>query len=335
MRRIYAREQIRKESKRISDFSGCPNLLEQVCFYRHIGGCLDKPNRHQFGHIGISSRKWQSHSTSSPVLSKVMNSDFIVDPAMQARLEDFQDIASLPRVKTYSLVNFEFLSSTSVTGWAGYVLVQKLKHLKLELKKWNVEVFGNVSSKLKVSEEELHAFDILAEERPLVQAEMARRRVVRGELWKLRRMVEWIWHQKSRLNWTLNGDKHTNFFHVFANTRQNRDMINSIDVNGVSYEDPNRVKFEVNQHFKKQFAEDCAKRPVLGGIFKTIGTDYVSHHLASEFSEAKVLAAIKDCNSNKALGLDGFNLLCYQKFWKVMKPEIMQFFADFHSNSFY
>ncbi|XP_028073736.1 uncharacterized protein LOC114276156 [Camellia sinensis] len=205
-------------------------------------------------------------------------------------------------------------SSSLVTGWAGYILVQKLKHLKLALKKWNVEVFGDVSYELKVSEEELHAIDILAEERPLTQAELARRRVVRGEMWKLHRMVEWIWHQKSRLNWTLNEDKNTRFFHVFANARQSRNMINSIEVNGVSHEDPHRVKLEVNQHFKKQLAEDWVTRPVLEGVFKTIGSDYVFQHLVSEFSEAEVLAVIKDCNSNKAPGPDGVNLLCYQKF---------------------
>ncbi|KAL7195821.1 hypothetical protein ACSBR1_035955 [Camellia fascicularis] len=55
-------------------------------------------------------------------------------------------------------------SSTTITGWAGFRIVQKLKQLKLELKKWNIEVFGNASFKLKALEEELHALDILAEE---------------------------------------------------------------------------------------------------------------------------------------------------------------------------
>ncbi|CAL5404505.1 unnamed protein product [Camellia sinensis] len=224
-------------------------------------------------------------------------------------------------------------SSTTVTGWAGFRIVQKLKQLKTELKKWNVEVFGHVTSKLKALEAELHTLDILAEDGLLDDSGRSRRRVVRGEMWHLLRMVEWIWHQKSRLNWTLNGDKNTRFFHVFANTRQSRNMISSIVVNGVSYEDPSRVQLEVYQHFKKLFTEDWVSRPVLGGPFNTIEADYVSHHLVAEFSEAEVLAAIKDCNTNKAPGPDGFNLLCYQKFWKTMKPEIMQFFADFHTNS--
>ena len=63
------------------------------------------------GHIGISSRKWQSHSASSPTLSKAMNSDSIVDLAIQVCVEDFQDTAALPRVKTYPRVDFESLVS--------------------------------------------------------------------------------------------------------------------------------------------------------------------------------------------------------------------------------
>ncbi|CAL2252328.1 unnamed protein product [Prunus armeniaca] len=46
------------------------------------------------GHIGISSKKFLSHSASSPALSKAMNSDSIVDRAMHVCLEDFQDIAA-------------------------------------------------------------------------------------------------------------------------------------------------------------------------------------------------------------------------------------------------
>ena len=68
-------------------------------------------SRHSFGHIRISLRKWQSHSASSPALSKAMNSDSIVDLAMQVCLEDFQDTVAPPRVKTYPLVDFESLVS--------------------------------------------------------------------------------------------------------------------------------------------------------------------------------------------------------------------------------
>jgi len=63
------------------------------------------------GHSGISSRNYRSHSASSPALFKAINSDFIVERAMQVCLKDFQDIATPPRVKMYLLVDFDSLKS--------------------------------------------------------------------------------------------------------------------------------------------------------------------------------------------------------------------------------
>ena len=64
-----------------------------------------------FSHIGISSKKFLSHSASSAALSKAMNSDSMVDLANTVCLVDFHDIAAPPSVKTYRLVDFEFLES--------------------------------------------------------------------------------------------------------------------------------------------------------------------------------------------------------------------------------
>ena len=58
------------------------------------------------GQNGISSKKFRSHSASSPALSKAMNSDSIVERAIHVCLDDFQDIAPPPIVKTYPLVDF-------------------------------------------------------------------------------------------------------------------------------------------------------------------------------------------------------------------------------------
>ena len=60
-----------------------------------------------FCHNGISSKNCRSHSASSPVLSKAMNSNFIVERAIHVYLEDFQDTAAPPRVNIYLLVVFD------------------------------------------------------------------------------------------------------------------------------------------------------------------------------------------------------------------------------------
>ena len=64
-----------------------------------------------FGHNGISSKNYRSHSASYPALSKAMNSDFIMKQAIHVCLKDFQDIAALSRVNMYPLVDFVFSES--------------------------------------------------------------------------------------------------------------------------------------------------------------------------------------------------------------------------------
>ncbi|XP_028098837.1 uncharacterized protein LOC114298467 [Camellia sinensis] len=74
------------------------------------------------------------------------------------------------------LVDPKWWKEANVVGWAGYVLLNKLKTLKLGLKKWNVEIFGNVTNKLKTAESDLHKFDLLAKDRDLTDSEKATRR---------------------------------------------------------------------------------------------------------------------------------------------------------------
>ena len=56
--------------------------------------------------IGISIKRFLSHSASVPAFSKATNSDSIVERAVTVRLDDFQDTAPPPSVITYPLVDF-------------------------------------------------------------------------------------------------------------------------------------------------------------------------------------------------------------------------------------
>lgn len=223
-------------------------------------------------------------------------------------------------------------NETNVEGWAGFKLQVKLKSLKLALKQWNLEVFGNVNTKLKQAEVELHALDLEAEIRELDEDEKTRRAAVRGEIWKLSRMVDRIWLQKSRLNWFLNGDKNTRFFHIMASCRQDKNMISSFSENEEVVDDPLRVRQKVKLYFVKQFSESWKCRPTLGGDFKLVSHSPMFDGLEAEFTELEILSAIKECDGNKALGPDGFNLFFFQKSWKLMRGDVVQFMQDFHRN---
>lgn len=78
--------------------------------------------------------------------------------------------------------------------------MKKHKSLWFAFKKWNSEVFGNVTMALQAAVEELHGIDLVAESRNLDEEESRRRREVRNEVWSLSRREEWLWLQKSRMN---------------------------------------------------------------------------------------------------------------------------------------
>ena len=81
----------------------------------------------------------------------------------------------------------------------------------MALKKWNVEVFGDVSSKLKAAKDEVNNLDLIVEVRDLVKVEKVKTREVISEAWRLSRVSKWMWLQKARLEWSYKGDKNTRY----------------------------------------------------------------------------------------------------------------------------
>lgn len=125
-------------------------------------------------------------------------------------------------------------------------------------------------------------------------------------------MLEWMWLQKSRMNWALKGDRNTRYFHIMACNRNSRSSLCSVMVNGVMVEKPLEVTHVVMSHFKNHFSESWDDRPKLSGQFKNIRGSPATELLEAEFSEKEVRSVIKSCEGNKAPGPDGFNLAFFK-----------------------
>jgi hypothetical protein len=92
-------------------------------------------------------------------------------------------------------------SSFQFFGSPSFVLAKKLRALKWEIKRWNLEEFRDVRERNKTSEEELKSLDRIEEGRQLTEEEKARRSRITRELEATLLQEEISLRQKLRIRW--------------------------------------------------------------------------------------------------------------------------------------
>jgi hypothetical protein len=148
---------------------------------------------------------------------------------------------------------FSFLGSSS------FVLAKKLRALKGEIKRWNLEEFGNVEARNKAWTEELKLLDRTKEGRGLSKEKV--RRLLATDLEASLLQEEISCRKKSRVRWLKEGDKCTKFFHQVANANCRNNSIESLIVNGSSTFDPTIISDHIVKFYESLFSEPMSWGP--------------------------------------------------------------------------
>jgi hypothetical protein len=209
------------------------------------------------------------------------------------------------------------------------VLAKKLRAFKGEIKRWNMEEFGDVRERHKASCEELKSLDRIEEGRQLTEEEKTRRRISR-DLEATLLQEEISWKQKSRIKWLKEGDKCTKFFHQVANAHRRNNSIESLVVNGSPSSDLALISDYIVNFYESLFTESHSWRPWLDNLgFDTLSATEAAS-LEDPFEEKEVWEVIKGIDRDKAPGLDGFSMAFFQECWDVIKGDLMAVFSEFH-----
>jgi hypothetical protein len=219
------------------------------------------------------------------------------------------------------------------------VLVNKLKSLKLDLKKWNVEVFGDIGRKKKKKKkkkqkkkekkellEGIQEMDVLAENRGLTEEENEKKEDMSRELENTLLCEEIHWRQKLRALWLKEGDSNTRFFHKMANSHRKYNRVETLRIDGVLSNDPNEVKEHVVQFYRNLYSEQSNWRPRMDNLAFSSIDEEEKVWLEREFEEVEVWEVMKDMQGDKALGPDGFTMAFFRSCWAVVKHDIMTVF---------
>jgi hypothetical protein len=146
-------------------------------------------------------------------------------------------------------------SSYSYSGTPSFVLAQKLRALKGDLKEWNKLVYGDVGIKRQQLECELQAYDDKESLTSLSPEEHILRKVCKAELESVVHLEEVLWRQKSRILWLKEGDNNTKFFRKMANSHRRYNYMDKVEVDSVVFEEESEIREKVVDFYESLYQE--------------------------------------------------------------------------------
>jgi hypothetical protein len=221
--------------------------------------------------------------------------------------------------------------NTSIAGCPMFVLCKKLKLLKDRLKVWNKETFGNVHDQLKKAEDKVniiqetinacgHNDDLMDQEK---QAQI--------ELDIALQMENAFWQEKAKVNWSLEGDRNTSYFHRIAKIKSTTKRISALKNGDTLLSDKDDISEHIVQHFTSIFNTSSSMQDnglIAECIPKLINED-INNLLTLLPSHAEINHAVFALNSNGAPGPDGFGAIFFQTFWEIVQTDVVNAVTQF------
>lgn len=224
--------------------------------------------------------------------------------------------------------------NNNVIGCPMYILNQKLKILKNNLKIWNKETFGNIHSQLKDATQKLDNIQADIDNLGYSDQLMEQERTAQIHLENILKMEEIFWKEKSKVKWHCEGDRNTAFFHRLAKIQQASSLITSMKSGDIILNDPNEVSAHAVNHFSNLFASNSntIHNDMVQDVIPNLITDRINNMLTLLPTMDEVHNAIFSLNNDSAPGPDGFGAIFFQTYWEIIKHDVykavMQFFYN-------
>nr|GEW80402.1 RNA-directed DNA polymerase, eukaryota [Tanacetum cinerariifolium] len=138
--------------------------------------------------------------------------------------------------------------------------------------------------------------------------------------------------QKVKINWSIEGDENSKFFHGMLNKKRNQHDICGILSKGNWIEDPNSVKNEFLSHFKERIDSRFSSILMLDGEFPNKQSADQNLDLERNVTNEEIKRAVWDCGTDKSPGPDGFTFGFYRRYWDTIKKDVVKAVSFFFTS---
>mgnify|MGYP004706984917 FL=1 len=211
-----------------------------------------------------------------------------------------------------------------------YRITRQVANCRVALLKWKNNFTGN--SLLRINQVKLQIKEIKDSKDSGGKDKIAD---LKKQLKEAYSEEEQYWAQKARIEWLREGDKNTKFFHacVKGRRRKNR-MLNIQRENGTWTNSEEELGKEVANYYRILFTSSGCEGidEILSGLPSTITTE-MNDKLTKEVDELEIKTALFSMNPNKAPCQDGMTPLFFQKFWHVVKSDLIAAIRSFFHSS--
>lgn len=219
---------------------------------------------------------------------------------------------------------------TPLHGWPGHGFIQKLKSFKGIIRSWKGETYGCNSRQKQQLLSELAILDSLEEEGSIQAVQISQRNSLKAQLLSIAIAEEAHWRQRCKLKWLQEGDMNTGFFHrVVAARRRKSSIFEILSRDGRSLIEDADIETEFVSFYETLYTKKISVRQLPASLSWAPITQLQRDLLEAPFIEAEISFAVKDLETNKTPGPDGFTAEFYKKYWNILKHDILKVFQDF------
>ena len=203
-------------------------------------------------------------------------------------------------------------------------------------KAWSINVDAANKKKKNDLTLEFDILDTFAESSVLSDEEKTRMDAIKFELTGLLRQEEIKAWQRSRDRFIKEGDRNTSYFHAIASQRRRKKQIAVLDGPDGPAESTSGMLKIASDFYKNLFSKEDRINLFLGPNFwdpEDLVTEEENVLLQKPFSVEEIKEAVFGSYAAGAPGPDGLSFLFYQKYWDLIKNDLMALVKDFEAGT--